>query len=308
MRRTTSLGMLCGLAICAAAVTTDDAQAHFRLESPAVMTVQADNGNPQKDYPCGDANMTLTGDSTAFTAGDTVTVTINETIYHPGHYRVALAMTDMSELPADPPITPSPDDQCAMTEIMNPPVFPVIADGMLAHSEPFNGEQSFEVTLPDDVECENCVLQVVQYMSSHAAPCFYYHCAEISIAPGSSGDSSGGDPGTTTGDPTGEPGTTTGNPDPTGDPTGPSTNGNSETGDDPPDPTGNGDTSAGTAAGTGTDGMGQDGSGSSGGCNVAGSTGSAMFALLPLLFATRRSSRRARGTPRSSPPHPRWPR
>lgn len=29
--------------------------------------------------------------------------------------------------------------------------------------------------------CEHCTLQVLEYMSSHSAPCFYYHCADLAI-------------------------------------------------------------------------------------------------------------------------------
>ena len=52
---------------------------------------------------------------------------------------------------------------------------------MLPHDAPFNGPQTFDVTLPDGVTCDNCTLQIIQYMSSHAAPCFYYHCAALEI-------------------------------------------------------------------------------------------------------------------------------
>ncbi len=286
MRRLTTLGTLSGLAIIAAAVTTNDAQAHFRLEVPAVMTEQNDLGDPQKTYACGGgADAPLTGDVTAYEAGETITITINETIYHPGHYRVSLAVNDVAELPPDPPITPMDGDDCAMTEIMDPPVFPVIADGMIPHSSPFDGQQSFEVTLPDDVECENCTLQVVQYMSMHGAPCFYYHCANISIGAVSSGDTSGG--AETTGDPTtGDP--TTGSPT-TGDPTGDATSAGSsdsdaETSAGSGDP---GSTSTDTAAGTGTDGVGDADGDDGGGCRVGGSGAGGLLALLPL-FAMRR--------------------
>lgn len=292
MRRLAILTTLTTLAIAAAAITTDNAQAHFRLEAPAVMTEQNDLGDPQKTYPCGTVDGALTGDVTAYTAGDTVSITINEQVYHPGHYRVALAPNDMSELPADPPITPSPQDQCASTEIMNPPVYPVIADGMLAHSGPFDGEQTFEVTLPDDVTCDNCTLQVVQYMSSHGAPCFYYHCANISIAAAEGGESTGDPSGSTTGDPTGDPGSTTDEPDPTG-----ASGGSTTTGENP-EPGGTEDPSgtSGTPPLTGTDGMGQDDSGDSSGCAVGGSGTAAWLVLIPLFAFSRRRDRRARAS------------
>lgn len=289
MRRRGTLWIFGGLAVCAGAVTSGEARAHFRLEAPAAMTEQNELGDPQKTYPCGsDMTVGLTGATSAFTAGDTITITINEQVFHPGHYRVALALDDLGELPADPPITPSSTDDCAMTEIMNPPVFPVIADGMLAHSAPFDAEQSFQVTLPDDVSCDNCTLQVVEYMSSHGAPCFYYHCAEISIAPSSSGET--GDPGTTTDEPgttTDDPGTTSGSPDPTGSPGETSASASQSGGD--PDPTAAESSSTSVSVGPETDSMGQDdSSGGGGGCSVVGGNASGILALLPILFGLRR--------------------
>jgi MYXO-CTERM domain-containing protein len=169
--------------VAAVALLGGHADAHFRLEAPPAATMQDGQGSPQKTAPCGpNGSGTPTGELTTYQAGDTITVTIDERIYHPGHYRVALAINDPSELPAAPPITPSMNDECASTVIQNPPVFPVLADGELAHSSPFNPTtQSFQVTLPSDVTCTNCTLQVIQYMSSHGAPCFYYHCANIAI-------------------------------------------------------------------------------------------------------------------------------
>ncbi len=291
MRRLAILTTLTALAIGSAAVTTHDAEAHFRLEVPAVMTEQNDLGDPQKTYACGGgADAALTGDITAYTAGDTITITIDETVYHPGHYRVALATGDVSELPPDAAVTPMGGDDCAMAEIMDPPVYPILADGMLPHDSGFDGPQSFEVTLPDDVSCDNCTLQVVQYMSSHGAPCFYYHCANISIAPAQGGETTGDPGGSTTGDPTGEPGTTTGEPDPTG------ASGSTTTGERPQpggteDPPGTS-----TATPTGTDGMGQDDSEGSSGCVVGGSGTAAWLVLIPLFAFSRRRDRRARAS------------
>ena len=284
VRRLAILTTLTGLAIGSAAITTDDAQAHFRLNAPQSMTSQDKTGNPQKTYPCG-SDEGFTGVVTPYAPGDTVSITISERIYHPGHYRVALAVNDMSELPADPLVTPSPDDQCASTEIMDPPVFPVIADGVLSHSEPFEGDQTFEVTLPDDVTCDNCTLQVVEFMSSHGAPCFYYHCANISITEGG-GDTTGDPGGSTTDEPTGPFGTTSGDPQTTGSPGGSTTSGATT------DPGGTADPSGtSTSTPTGTDGMGQDDSNDSSGCAVGGSGTAAWLVLIPLFAFTRRRDR-----------------
>src|SRR5688572_4073831 len=177
------------LALVASLVTfaPHHAAAHFILQSPESWRVQDGLGYPQKTGPCGEEGSSpATGVVTAFSPGETVTITIGEVIYHPGHYRVALAVNDRSELPPEPPVTPG-DTACGSAAITTPAVFPVLADGVLGHAAPFDGPQSFQVTLPSDVTCERCTLQVLEFMSDHAAPCFYYHCADISIGTGGGG-------------------------------------------------------------------------------------------------------------------------
>jgi hypothetical protein len=157
--------------------------AHFILLTPESWMPQDGFGYPQKHGPCGNEGTGApTGAVTAFRPGETISVTINEVVAHPGHYRVALAVNDRSELPADPLVTPSASDQCASAAIADPPVFPVLADNVLPHTAPLAGPQTFTVTLPSDVSCTSCTLQVLEFMSRHPAPCFYYHCADISIA------------------------------------------------------------------------------------------------------------------------------
>jgi MYXO-CTERM domain-containing protein len=172
------------------------ARAHFILQAPPSASAQDSLGDPQKTPPCGGG--TATNMATAFASGDMVTVTVNETVFHPGHYRVALSTTGQSGLPADPPVTPSASDPCASTVIQSPPVFPVLADGMLPHTSAFSGPQSFSFRLPTGMTCaSNCTLQVIQYMSSHGAPCFYHHCANVTIqSGGGTGGTGGGTAGT----------------------------------------------------------------------------------------------------------------
>src|SRR5207249_7857873 len=87
------------------------AHAHFILMAPDAWMSQDAFGLPEKLGPCGDeGGGTPTGKVTAFQAGETITVTINEVIAHPGHYRVALAINDRSELPPEPQVTPSRND------------------------------------------------------------------------------------------------------------------------------------------------------------------------------------------------------
>ena len=166
-------------------LTAVPAAAHFKLVAPQAMNQQNASGDPQKSAPCGQDDIgdpwVPTNAVTTVQTGSMLTVTIDETIYHPGHYRVALAPT-MNDLPADPPVTSSQQTACASVPIQSPPVFPVLADGMLAHTAPFAGQRSFQVQLPAGMECENCVLQVIEWMSNHGAPCFYHHCSTVTIS------------------------------------------------------------------------------------------------------------------------------
>lgn len=171
---------LAGLAV--ANLAPHDAAAHFVLESPESWRVQGVLGDPQKVGPCGNEGPeAMTGAITAYRTGQTITITLREVIFHPGHFRVALAVNDRSELPEPPPVTLGSTD-CGSVPIMDPPVFPVLADGVLPHTSALSGEQTIEVTLPAGVTCDRCTLQIVQWMAEHSAPCFYYHCADISIS------------------------------------------------------------------------------------------------------------------------------
>ena len=70
---------------------THVAEAHFVLQSPPAWMSQDSLGLPQKLGPCGDEDdgtdaSTPTGIVTAVREGSKIKVTINEVIFHPGHY------------------------------------------------------------------------------------------------------------------------------------------------------------------------------------------------------------------------------
>ena len=173
------VGALIGVvALCVASA----AEAHFILLAPDSWMSQDTLGLPEKLGPCGDeGGGTPTGAVTVFHSGQTIPVTIDEVITHPGHYRVALAVNSRDELPAEPKVTRTAADPCASAAIEDPPTFPILADNQLPHTEPFLGPQTLWITLPADVTCAKCTLQVLEFMSSHSAPCFYHHCADIAI-------------------------------------------------------------------------------------------------------------------------------
>src|SRR3954464_14246403 len=97
-------GVLAGVLILLPAVT----QAHFKLIEPASWLVEDDRGDPQKAGPCGGSNTDWGKPSYAVTkavGGGKLHLKVQETIYHPGHYRVALAVNSPTELPLDPVTT-----------------------------------------------------------------------------------------------------------------------------------------------------------------------------------------------------------
>jgi len=171
--------------IAAAVFTTGSfaalvAHAHFAMSEPPTWLVQNGSGDPQKNAPCGmQAGAVQTNAETTYKPGDMVTITITETVPHPGHYRVSLA-ANQAALPMDPAVTPGATD-CGSLAINPTPALPLLADGLLVHTGTLAGPQTVKVALPPGMTCEHCVLQVQEFMSNHGAPCFYHHCATISI-------------------------------------------------------------------------------------------------------------------------------
>jgi hypothetical protein len=187
--------LIASLALLVAVSFAPQAEAHFVLKTPASFQKQGPLGDPQKVPPCGGAGE-ATGEVTKYKAGDTVTITLDETIFHPGHYRIAIGQNGPKDLPEEPPVTKGTTD-CGFTTIMNPPVFPVLADGALLHTKSFSGTQTIKVKLPDNFTCTNCTLQVLEFMGQHGlnvpGGCFYHHCANITVAANASTTDAGAD-------------------------------------------------------------------------------------------------------------------
>src|SRR5512142_1968705 len=117
------------------------AVAHFVLQTPVSWAQQDAQGQPQKSAPCGQADPQIaavpTNAVTAFQPGQTITVTVDEVVYHPGHYRVVLSTNGPDGLPPDPETTLP--GTCMGLAIEDPPVYPVLAEGMLPHTDPLAG-------------------------------------------------------------------------------------------------------------------------------------------------------------------------
>ena len=139
------------------------ATAHIALRSPAPRTAD------QKAGPCGAAGSTRGTNVTTYAPGETITVEWDETVGHPGHYRIAFD-DDGNDAFQNPNM---PDDNFPSTLVDQ------ITDR--------DGETHYTqtVTLPA-TPCTNCTLQLVQVMTT-AVPynSFYFQCADLTI---------GGDP------------------------------------------------------------------------------------------------------------------
>ena len=156
------------------------ALAHFILLEPPSWNSQNGVGNPQKTGPCGSEGGTPTGIVTRFRAGETITVRWLETIYHPGHWRIAFA-ENRADL-VDPVVTLDNNQNAVSATIVDPPVPPILMDNLFPVSGAgSNRTLSQQVTLPNRA-CAHCTLQVLQFMEGHGPPNYlYYHCADIEL-------------------------------------------------------------------------------------------------------------------------------
>jgi hypothetical protein len=186
------------IAVIVAAGMSTAASAHFVLISPAASLVQNRIGDPQKIGPCGGVSANPgrgtpanpgvpSGAVTNVKGGTDLPLLVQESIFHPGHYRVALART-AGQLPPDPEVTvketeKGPRSQAAV--IQNPPVAPVLLDGIFPHTE--RSTQNFEAMIPiPNITCANCILQVIEFMADHPGIAVdgghsYHHCAVLNI-------------------------------------------------------------------------------------------------------------------------------
>jgi hypothetical protein len=185
-------------AVIAVASLSAVADAHFVLIMPAASLVQNRLGDPQKIGPCGGVSANPgrgtpanpgvpSGAVTNVKGGTDIPLLVQESIFHPGHYRVALART-MQQLPPDPEVMVTQTEKGTRSQsavIQYPPVAPVLLDGIFAHTE--RPTQNFETTIPiPNINCQNCVLQVIEFMADHPGIAVdgghsYHHCAIVNI-------------------------------------------------------------------------------------------------------------------------------
>jgi hypothetical protein len=177
--------------VLGAALAPLTAQAHFRLLAPASWIEENNLGDPQKAAPCGGTNTDFGKPTYAVTdakGGSLLHIKLQETVYHPGHYRVALAVNSPNELPTDPAAQTMTDDKgrvmSVSAAIMNPVSPPVLADGLFQHSAKTTEPFETDIRLPN-INCKSCTLQVMQFMEQHPmnnpGQFSYHHCAVLRI-------------------------------------------------------------------------------------------------------------------------------
>ena len=181
------------LGACLLLALASRGSAHFRLLEPASWLQESEElGDPQWSAPCGGTLTNPgkpTGTVTKIRGGDKLHIRIREMAFHPGFYRVALAVNSRSELPPDPDATSEPGangrQRSVSGAIHYPPSPPVLADGLFMHAVPFDKEQAADVEIPN-ISCTKCTLQVVEFMAAHGwnpdGGYTYHHCAELQIS------------------------------------------------------------------------------------------------------------------------------
>jgi hypothetical protein len=166
--------------------------AHFKLLEPASWLVSNDRGDPQKAAPCGgDAKDKGTPSNIVGKAvgGQKLRVRVLETVYHPGHYRVALAVNSRDELPPDPVTTTRDSEKgprSVWAVVQSPAQIPVLADGLFPHYTRPSKLETFEADVPlPNINCKKCTVQIVQWMAEHGynnpGGYTYHHCADLEI-------------------------------------------------------------------------------------------------------------------------------
>lgn len=131
------------------------AHARFKLDG---LTKPRDDATGHKVGPCG--NVARTSSPAVFSPGQTITVEWEETINHPGFFRIAFSPANDADFDSYILVDKIPDTQ---------------NDANVPHF------YQQEITLPD-LACTDCTLQLIQYMTEDpVVPTLYYSCADITM-------------------------------------------------------------------------------------------------------------------------------
>ena len=172
------------LSLVAVTALSSTAHAHFKLLKPTSWIMEGSSGDPQKAAPCGPeaGDGMMTNEITTVMAGETIMVEFEETIHHPGWFRISLD-EDRSKF-QDIKFSGA---GCTydMDTVPTMPHDNVLVDGLAKDDNLGGSNRKFmEMVKIPDKPCEKCTLQVIQVMADaiHSPPgCIYYHCADLKI-------------------------------------------------------------------------------------------------------------------------------
>ena len=175
------------LTVLAVTLAPATALAHINLTFPMPRTESA--VGDQKTAHCGTINWVRADHpdrTNVFPPGATITVTWQETINHPGYYRISFQPNgEVFRFPA-----PGAGAGGFPTENLTGMTDPDGTGSMILEDRIADGMLSKDVTLPN-MECANCTLQLIQVMTDKAPYTnnaggndLYYKCADITLSAG----------------------------------------------------------------------------------------------------------------------------
>lgn len=160
-----TLGLTLTGMITAGLIATSSASAHARF-NPSKPLKPRNVSSGLKSGPCG--GVAASTERTTFAPGQQVTVEWEETINHPGWFRIAFSPSNDLGFDANVLKDDIIDTQTGPVDYNDPGTY---------------HQYSTTITLPQTT-CETCTLQLIQYMTENDPPSKYYSCADIRIVEG----------------------------------------------------------------------------------------------------------------------------
>lgn len=178
-----------GLAALTATLgTSARSSAHIELSQPVPRAAgrSPDPNANLKEGPCGQEENRRTETVNVFEPGQSLDVVWREYVNHRSYYRVAFDPDGDDGFPVFPGvgISAEGDDPTLTCPVDGRVILAYDLDDRVA------GEHTLRITLPD-VECDNCTLQLIQYMYDTGRP-YYFQCADLALRRGAVGALDGG--------------------------------------------------------------------------------------------------------------------
>ena len=150
-----------------------------------------------KQGPCGKTDGERGENVYTYKPGETIKVTVDEYISHPGYFRIAFDadgdddfVNPQSVDPINRDCLDDPADRCGESDFYNNEA--VLMDNLDPHKRGGRKSYTWDVKLPD-VECDNCTLQIIQVMTdifpihapydpSMTSDDLYYQCIDLVLS------------------------------------------------------------------------------------------------------------------------------